>query len=584
MKNLLALLLFLLAGPALALGPYSNVVLDEAGNGVAAVNVTVYLADTVTLASLYSDNGTTPIANPLTTDYAGRFEFWAANGLYDVCYSKTGIEPWCDENEKIIDAGHVGAAVFNVLDSAYGAVGDGVTDDNEAIQAAIDAASAAKGTVLLGGGLRYFIGEKLMMKDNVTLTGDGTLVRNSTGACTYTIHATEVDNWTIRGIRFEGDGDGVYQPSGTYNHIEINGGNNILIDGIYSTGAEGDAIQITTRSSHHSEYPTNVRVVNCYLKDSDRSAVVVGAGDNIVISNNTIENAAGACIDLEPWDAAQFTGSLVITGNAVLNTWELDPSDTYASVPHLLDASWPYDGMVKDVEISGNHFEQRLPAPDPDFAYGPLMVIIEARKTRLTFANNTLVTNLLSTATSTDCLLTIHNDCGFNVVNNTIQGPTTNATGKTWGQYAAISIRNNGSTQDERVRVTGNRISGLFDIGIRVRSVDGIVLDNTIAAGKSAAQYLDEVRGARITGAVNDAYCAVWLLNSSDIVASGCLWDVTHFNFVYQGTNGPVAAVGVMTNKMTGSGSFPNLTMYNVSSGGGTWSFNELATVQGTIP
>lgn len=581
MKNLLALAMLLLAAPALALGPYSNLAIDEQGNALPAVAVTVYIADTVTPAELYSDNGVTPIANPVTTDDLGRFGFWTAGGRYDLCYAGATIESYCDENVQIIDLWQSAAPWYDITDSRFGAKADDGLDDQVAIQAAIDAASAVKGRVRFPTG-DFNIGAKLIMKDNVTLEGDGTLIRGATS--TYTIQAQEVDNWTIRGLRFEGTGDGIYEPSGTYNHIEINGGNNILIDGIYSLDSGSDAIQITTRSGHHAEYPTNVRVVNCHLENSDRSAVVVGAGDGIVIANNTMLNAGGACVDIEPWDAAQFMGSVVITGNAMLNTWERSPSDPYDTVPHLLDASWPYDGMVKDLEISGNHMEQRLASPDPDFDGEPLMVIIEARKTRLTFAGNTLVTNLISTDASTDCLLTIHNDCGFNVVNNTIQGPTAAATGETWGQYAAVSIRSNGSTQDERVRVTGNRISGLFDIGVRVYGVDGIVLDNTIAAGKTAAQYLDTVRGARITGAVNDAYCAVWLLNSSDICVSGALWDVTHFNFVYQGTNGPVLAVGVMTNKMTGAGSFPSLTMYNTASGGGTWSFNELATVGGTIP
>ena len=49
--------------------------------------VTVYVTGTVTLATLYSDNLGTPLANPFTATANGYFEFYAANGRYDVMNS-----------------------------------------------------------------------------------------------------------------------------------------------------------------------------------------------------------------------------------------------------------------------------------------------------------------------------------------------------------------------------------------------------------------------------------------------------------------------------------------------------------------
>src|ERR1035438_460682 len=51
----------------------------------------------------------------------------------------------------------------------YGAKGDGTTKDTKAIQAAIDACTAAKrgGTVTLSGGT--FVSAPIVLKDNVTL-------------------------------------------------------------------------------------------------------------------------------------------------------------------------------------------------------------------------------------------------------------------------------------------------------------------------------------------------------------------------------------------------------------------------------
>ena len=63
--------------------------------------------------------------------------------------------------------------VFNAKDSAYGAKGDGTTNDAPAIQAAIDAANGAGGgTVYLPAGT-YLVKAKLELQSNVTLKGAG---------------------------------------------------------------------------------------------------------------------------------------------------------------------------------------------------------------------------------------------------------------------------------------------------------------------------------------------------------------------------------------------------------------------------
>jgi hypothetical protein len=49
--------------------------------------VTVYLHGTLTLATIYSDNGITSLANPFTANSNGQFTFYAANNRYDVILS-----------------------------------------------------------------------------------------------------------------------------------------------------------------------------------------------------------------------------------------------------------------------------------------------------------------------------------------------------------------------------------------------------------------------------------------------------------------------------------------------------------------
>jgi len=71
---------------------YLDYVTDIEGNVIPGATVRVKLAGTATDATIYSDNGTTPKANPFaveTTD--GSYYFYAANGRYDLITAATGF-------------------------------------------------------------------------------------------------------------------------------------------------------------------------------------------------------------------------------------------------------------------------------------------------------------------------------------------------------------------------------------------------------------------------------------------------------------------------------------------------------------
>jgi len=63
---------------------YQNNVTGRNGDVVIGGVVLVKLAGTATPATIYSDDGVTPVTNPLTTDANGYFEFYVADGLYDI--------------------------------------------------------------------------------------------------------------------------------------------------------------------------------------------------------------------------------------------------------------------------------------------------------------------------------------------------------------------------------------------------------------------------------------------------------------------------------------------------------------------
>lgn len=63
---------------------YQNNIAGRNGDVVTGASVLIAPAGSVTPSTIYSDNGVTPIANPLTTDVNGYFEFYVADGTYDI--------------------------------------------------------------------------------------------------------------------------------------------------------------------------------------------------------------------------------------------------------------------------------------------------------------------------------------------------------------------------------------------------------------------------------------------------------------------------------------------------------------------
>jgi len=74
----------------MALARYYTVVLDRSGNIVPGVSVTVKVAGTAVLASLFTDSaGAMPLANPFTNDPTyGSAEFYVSEGSYDLTFTK----------------------------------------------------------------------------------------------------------------------------------------------------------------------------------------------------------------------------------------------------------------------------------------------------------------------------------------------------------------------------------------------------------------------------------------------------------------------------------------------------------------
>jgi hypothetical protein len=145
---------------------YSDRVTDQYGNVKASASVRVLLNGS--LATIYSDDGITTKANPITTGSDGSFSFYAANGTYTL--SVSGAQA---QTVTLLDYTDVSTAVpsgsATVLGEdggtvkrfalgqplsllSYGVARDGTTDDAAAINTAFAAAAAAGRTLLCPAG------------------------------------------------------------------------------------------------------------------------------------------------------------------------------------------------------------------------------------------------------------------------------------------------------------------------------------------------------------------------------------------------------------------------------------------------
>lgn len=193
--------------------------------------------------------------------------------------------------------------IVNVKD--FGAVGDGIHDDTEAIQNALNAGS----TVIFPDGI-YMVDAvknlKLVSRENmhIIISPNAEVKSITTSEPHYYIFALlRCKNITIDGGgKITGDVDTHTGTDGEWGYgIQIYHSSNILIDNIEINKLWGDGVYIGDYiDGTHSE---NVTVRNCYIHHNRRQGISVGYGRDILIDSCLITDIAGtapqAGIDIE---------------------------------------------------------------------------------------------------------------------------------------------------------------------------------------------------------------------------------------------------------------------------------------------
>ncbi|WP_208507940.1 SGNH/GDSL hydrolase family protein [Variovorax paradoxus] len=126
---------------------YQNNIADRSGNAVAGLAVTVTLQAGGGLATIYSDNAGAVAPNPLTTDSNGYFEFYAADGRYNIDAPGGGYHDVLIADTVLI-AGAAAASASAAQAAATQTAADKVASETAA-SAAVPAAATATAQALI---------------------------------------------------------------------------------------------------------------------------------------------------------------------------------------------------------------------------------------------------------------------------------------------------------------------------------------------------------------------------------------------------------------------------------------------------
>ena len=310
-------------------------------------------------------------------------------------------------------------APVNVLD--FGAVGDGVTDDTSAIQAAIDALDSIDGGTLIFPQGIYGITDTVFIKDNIKLQGQGR----------PTIKA--IDSIVGAMIQF-GYTTGVVTdpPTNPCSNAELNG---FVVNADYKVTKINYGPGLDSGVVYVWRYCKYNKIIDCEIKSAECGLVEVEDGaDFFELSNCQIHDITSTS------SATQFQNLINVDGptNAVI-----DNNNIYdLKISGYSPSSWGYAIRLHATDssvVSNNSLDS-----------GWHNLLVDGR-------NNTVISNRLTNPANSGVTL-FQNDfgCRYNsIINNFIDNDTTASGTVGFGIREALS-----GTSPDSAKVTNNYIAG----------------------------------------------------------------------------------------------------------------------------
>lgn len=207
-----------------------------------------------------------------------------------------------------------------VTPEMYGAKGDGIADDTQALQ---EACNTGRNVYL---SKQYLVSSPIVSKSSLFGSGSVFYAYNTNqgrqGDLDNIFTFENVSNLFVRDITLDMKRDlsKTYGESsyGEWGYcLVLRGCKNIIIDGITAKNAQGDNIGIGQYNKIDSE---NISVINCHLENAYRNDISITGCKNAILKNNYIIKNSGYCgIIIEPdTDSNSNTENINVSDNTVM--------------------------------------------------------------------------------------------------------------------------------------------------------------------------------------------------------------------------------------------------------------------------
>jgi len=210
------------------------------------------------------------------------------------------------------------SGVVNPRDPAFGAKGDGITDDTAALQRAIDAVVGTGGTVRIPAGT-YLVnavatsGRGLLLGSRMTLAMDpGVVLKALPNAATNSVillikNAQDVN---VTGGTLQGERDQHQGTTGEWGMgLQVQNSQRVVVEGVTAQKCWGDGFYISGSS--------DVTFSKVSADQNRRQGMSVISVNGLVVRDSTFKNTAGtlpeAGLDIEP-DQGETVSGVLITG------------------------------------------------------------------------------------------------------------------------------------------------------------------------------------------------------------------------------------------------------------------------------